>query len=96
MFPPNRRQSHFNPQMHGRPNQPNRGHRLQAQHPQRFYHQGHQPPPAPKRRSMWAAPFTNENGNFDFSRTATSVDQFVKTVRQVSPYVAKISNFFIK
>lgn len=96
MFPPSRRQSQFNPQLHGRPNQVNRGHRPPSPYPQRFYPQGQQPSTAPKKRSMWAAPFTNENGNFDFSRTATSVDQFVKTVRQVSPYVAKVSNFFIK
>ena len=40
--------------------------------------------------------FTSEDGSFDVSRTAKTVDQVIKTVQQVSPYVQKVGSFFIK
>ncbi|MDQ0206212.1 YppG family protein [Alkalicoccobacillus murimartini] len=40
--------------------------------------------------------FTSDDGKFDVSRTAQTVDQVIKTVQQVSPYVRKVGAFFIK
>ncbi|WP_059103462.1 YppG family protein [Shouchella shacheensis] len=77
-----RRPQHF----HGRP--------LSHQHLP-FHHHGQQAP-GPKERKVWAVPFTNEEGKFDIGRTTTSVDKFMKTFQQVSPYVKKAGSFFIR
>ncbi len=61
---------------------------VQQFHPSQW--QGQQP----KKRSAWSAPFTNSEGRFDISRTASSVDQFVKTFQQVTPIVSKVGRFF--
>lgn len=40
--------------------------------------------------------FTSEDGQFDVSRTAQTVDQVIKTVQQVSPYVRKVGSYFLR
>ncbi|MFK3938823.1 YppG family protein [Alkalihalobacillus sp. NPDC078783] len=40
--------------------------------------------------------FTSDDGQFDMSRTAQTVDQVIKTVQQVSPYVRKVGSYFLK
>ncbi|GAF19765.1 hypothetical protein JCM19046_4443 [Bacillus sp. JCM 19046] len=84
------------PQRRGRGQRPQ-----QQQHhphqggPQRFYPGvSPQQQAQPKKRSMWSAPFTNEQGKFDIGRSASSVDQFVKTMQQVTPFVSKVGRFF--
>ncbi|MBU8594969.1 YppG family protein [Shouchella clausii] len=66
------------------------------QMPQPFQQSGFPQQAAPKKKSIWTAPFTDDEGKFDLSRTATSVDKFVKTFQQVSPYVSRISSFFTR
>lgn len=40
--------------------------------------------------------FTSDDGQFDVSRTAQTVDQVIKTVQQVSPYVRKVGSYFLR
>ncbi|MCM2674625.1 YppG family protein [Alkalicoccobacillus plakortidis] len=79
---------------------------------QPYYHQGHGPVPPRRMRGGAGRPqpsspsvsrtgfikkaFTSEDGKFDVSRTAQTVDQVIKTVQQVSPYVRKVGSFFIR
>lgn len=99
MFQQPRRHQHpgmmqrpHNQQRQGRPPHPQqRYHGVQQFYPQQMPQQYQQ---QPKRKKAWSAPFTNDDGRFDLSRTASSVDQFVKTFQQVTPYVSKVSRFF--
>ncbi len=100
-MPPPRRGYQQQPEHMNRQMPPRRG---RGQRPQQHPHQGGpqrfypgvspQQQAQPKKRSMWSAPFTNEQGKFDIGRSASSVDQFVKTMQQVTPFVSKVGRFF--
>ncbi|TSB45150.1 YppG family protein [Alkalicoccobacillus porphyridii] len=55
-----------------------------------------QQPPSASKTGFIKKAFTSEDGKFDVTRTAQTVDQVIKTVQQVSPYVRKVGSFFIK
>jgi hypothetical protein len=50
----------------------------------------------PSKVAFLKSAFMNENGNFDVSKTANTVDKVVKTVNQVSPLVKQVSSLFTK
>lgn len=59
-----------------------------------YYYASPHPFQPPRMRHPLLQAFINENGSFDFIKTAKTIDQVVKTASQVMPLVKQLQAIF--